>query len=96
MIHELLVTILLATNVFVIYLEYVDWGSQSIAQSKFQRTDSFLGERVSAHAGFFRQSTLFLDSFKNRNRAENPNNPAKEPLPEQIPYGLRWREEGKW
>ncbi len=27
-------------------LEYVDWGSQSIVQSKFQRTASFLGKDV--------------------------------------------------
>src|SRR3954471_3029069 len=40
-------------------LEYVDWGSQSIVQSKFQRTAPFLGERCSREHSRFLPSILF-------------------------------------
>ena len=42
-----------------INLEYVDWGSQSIVQSKFQRTAPFLGERCSREHSRFAPSILF-------------------------------------
>ena len=42
------------------YLEYLDWGSQSIVQSKFQRAASFLGERRPTRHFQFLRSIPFL------------------------------------
>lgn len=45
-------------------LEYFDWGSQSIAQSKFQRTTSFLGERFPRDHSRNLSSTFFRTFFR--------------------------------
>ena len=57
MIHELLIG--RTRRLARINLEYVDWGSQSIVQSKFQRTAPFLGERCSREHSRFAPSILF-------------------------------------
>lgn len=49
-----------------------DWGFQSIAQSKFQRTASFLGERFPRRHFRSSSSTLFRNFFENLFWKEQP------------------------
>ena len=79
MIHELLIG--RTRRLARINLEYVDWGSQSIVQSKFQRTAPFLGERCSREHSRFAPSILFRkNSEKYLGKNVNPCRLSISPL----------------